>query len=274
MDDQTIIREIAFLKQYLEMQIQANEARHEQRVLADQEFVRAALSSNDKRLDSMNEFRAALTDQSSRMLTRTEFEASRAALADKHDELRDFIDHRVNSEIAPIRERMELIGKPNWALMVSVVSIFLVMIAGVWLVIGLRIDAEVQPVSLGLTALQATHTAESAALTNATLMESTSAQDHATSRADRAQLNERLRALEVTETANAAERRQQIATMNARLTEVETQFCANDLVRNLMHANDLRLFSMLWEKVFPNNHYPTNNAYYPRVCQENTTPKD
>jgi hypothetical protein len=71
--------------------------------------------------------------------------------------------------------------------------------------------------------------------------------------------------------ANAGERRAQFGVMAARLTEVETQFCGSDVVRNLMHANDLRLFSILWHKVFPDSTLPTDNAFYPRICRENAT---
>ena len=47
--------------------------------------------------------------------------------------------------------------------------------------------------------------------------------------------------------------------------EIETQFCAQDIVRNLMHATDMRNLSILWEKEF-GSAYPTNNAYYPTIC--------
>jgi hypothetical protein len=49
------------------------------------------------------------------------------------------------------------------------------------------------------------------------------------------------------------------------LIEVETQFCAQDIVRNLMHANDLRNISILWEKEF-GSPYPISNTYYPTIC--------
>lgn len=51
--------------------------------------------------------------------------------------------------------------------------------------------------------------------------------------------------------------------------ESETQFCANDIVRNLMHANELRTTSLLWQKVF-GVPYPTDNAYYPTICHKPT----
>lgn len=49
------------------------------------------------------------------------------------------------------------------------------------------------------------------------------------------------------------------------LHEIETQFCGEDIVRNLMHANDQRQASIMWEKVFGTK-YPTDNAYYPTIC--------
>lgn len=55
------------------------------------------------------------------------------------------------------------------------------------------------------------------------------------------------------------------AAMKRDLNEVETQFCASDIVRNLMHANDLRVQSLLWGKVFESS-YPIANAYYPTIC--------
>lgn len=53
--------------------------------------------------------------------------------------------------------------------------------------------------------------------------------------------------------------------METALSEIETQFCAQDIVRNLMHANDMRQMSILWEKQF-GLPYPIGNAYYPTIC--------
>ena len=41
-------------------------------------------------------------------------------------------------------------ARPNWALLASLISIMFVMIAGIWLVFGLKIDASPIPVSLSL----------------------------------------------------------------------------------------------------------------------------
>jgi len=56
-----------------------------------------------------------------------------------------------------------------------------------------------------------------------------------------------------------------IGTLSRDEREVETQFCANDIVRNLMHANEQRELAILWEKVYGSK-YPTDNAYYPNIC--------
>jgi hypothetical protein len=61
--------------------------------------------------------------------------------------------------------------------------------------------------------------------------------------------------------------RADMAATRADLREVETQFCGSDIVRNLMHANDLRLLSILWHKNFPDAIFPTDNAYLPTHLQ-------
>jgi hypothetical protein len=49
------------------------------------------------------------------------------------------------------------------------------------------------------------------------------------------------------------------------MNEIETQFCGEDIVRNLMHANDMRTMALLWEKTFAGR-MPTDNAFYPSIC--------
>jgi hypothetical protein len=62
--------------------------------------------------------------------------------------------------------------------------------------------------------------------------------------------------------------RTDIAGIRRDLVEVETQFCAEDAMRNLMHANDLRDFAMLWGKTM-GSELPISNAFYPQIgrCQ-------
>lgn len=74
-------------------------------------------------------------------------------------------------------------------------------------------------------------------------------------------LTERIRTLEGKADTNGIN----IATMQTKLTEIETQFCASDIVRNLMHANDMREIAVLYEKLY-GQRKPTDNAFYPMIC--------
>jgi hypothetical protein len=76
-----INREIQILRDHYDTVIASNELRHEERVATDKEAVRLALMANEKRLDGMNEFRQALTDQSNMMITRHESESSHNSLS-------------------------------------------------------------------------------------------------------------------------------------------------------------------------------------------------
>jgi hypothetical protein len=47
--------------------------------------------------------------------------------------------------------------------------------------------------------------------------------------------------------------------------EIETQFCAADTTRNLIHASDLRNYAILYKQVF-GAEFPIGNAFYPTIC--------
>ena len=186
--------------------------------LMDQRFIMSersrdlALDANNKRLDGMNEFRQSLSDAAKMNITRTEVEA----------------------QFNAIREKFEQVLKPNWMMMVGVISLILTMITGVWLVIGLKIDTSTGPLDAKVAAM--------------------------------ASSTENTRVLVGTLTERVNVLRNDGATTKATMAEIESQFCAGDIVRNLMHAQDMRLVSMLWRKQFPDSPYPTDNSYYPRVC--------
>jgi hypothetical protein len=59
------------------------------------------------------------------------------------------------------------------------------------------------------------------------------------------------------------------ATMTAKLLEIETQFCGEDHIRNLTQAQNLRLVSLMWKKLFPESESPAGDSYYPSVCNRN-----
>lgn len=178
--------------------------------------LQAAIAANDKRLDSMNEFRNSLLEQNSRMITRMEAMAQIQALESK-----------TSSELSAIREKTDTIGKPNYVLGVSTISTLLALVAGLWVVLGLKIDTSTAPLSLLLEQVKATEMEHERSIT--TLQDQmrgqqtsiAEAQSHtAQSRSDRVQLNDRVRQIEVMIPQLSAERRGQIADLTDKITRL------------------------------------------------------
>lgn len=63
-----------------------------------------------------------------------------------------------------------------------------------------------------------------------------------------------------------------IKAMQRDLNELETEICAEDDLRNLMHADEMRAFAMLYEKI-EGRPYQIGNAFYPQVCRRTSTGK-
>jgi hypothetical protein len=98
-----------------------------------------ALAANEKRLDGLNEFRAALSDQANRMMTRAEAIASAEATATQ-----------IRGEFAGLRERVDRHDDPDYLLWGVVVTALVGLAAGLWMVIGLKIDQATAPLALQL----------------------------------------------------------------------------------------------------------------------------
>ena len=58
-----------------------------------------------------------------------------------------------------------------------------------------------------------------------------------------------------------------LAETEGKLIDVQNQLCAQDTVRNVMHANDSRVIAQMWEKIFPGSNYQLGNSFYPVVGQ-------
>jgi hypothetical protein len=256
---------IGNLREHYDLIIDANEKRWQTILNAQKEALRVAADANDKRFTVLNGFREAMADQGSRMLTRQEAENNIKALQEKIDAHRAAMESRVEAEIKPMQARLEEVGRPNWALMTSMASAAFLVVAAVWMIIGLKIDATMSPLALEMGQIRVAQTTHTNSITSLTNLATASTAADVSSRTDRDQLNLRMRAAE---TANSS-RRTEHSVLEARMVEIETQFCARDIISNLMHANDLRLLSMLWRKTFDGSTYPTDNVFYPKVCNQN-----
>jgi len=258
---------MANLQQHIELIITSNERRWEAVEKAHERALTVAAEANDKRFAALNGFREAMADQATRMLTRQEADASREALLEKIEAHRAAMENRVEAEVKPMQARLEEVGRPNWALMTSMASAAFLVVAAVWMIIGLKIDATMSPLTLELTRMRTSEATTATSLTTLNNLATASTAADSASRSDRDQLNVRVRTLET----GLAARRTEQSVMEARMVEIETQFCSRDNISNIMHAFDLRLFSMIWGKVFPGTVFPTDNAFYPKVCNQNVT---
>lgn len=266
MDDEAR-QAIAALRDHFELVISANEKRWETVERSHERALQVAADANDKRFSALNGFREAMADQGSRMLTREEAESNKNALLEKIESHRSALENRVEAEVRPMQARLEEVGRPNWALMTSMASAAFLVVAAVWMIIGLKIDATMSPLGLAMSEMRTAQGITSEHVATLINQATASTAADAGSRSDRDQLNTRVRALE---SANAS-RVTQLSVLDARMVEIETQFCSRDNISNIMHAFDLRLEAMLWAKVFQGSIFPTDNAFYPKVCNQNVS---
>jgi hypothetical protein len=277
MIDPEIQRELDSMRALFNRELVCFRELTDQRDETRMEAFRVALAANEKRLDAMQEIRQLLADQGGRMVTRAESESAIGVVAERVEQNRVSLETRLEVVTKPLAERMEQnrvsieariesIIRPKWTLMASVFSICLGLVGGAWVLTGLKVDAAVQPVALTVAQVRTQANVDTERLRALETSSAGFVQAAAASVSDREQLNSRLRQLEAMVPSNAAERRSQYSVMQAKLVEIETQFCASDIVRNLMHAHDMRVTSLMWSKVYPGDKLPTDNAYYPQVC--------
>jgi hypothetical protein len=255
-------KELERLKAHLLLVIDTNDRRYEERAKSEKVALSAALAANDKRLDGMNEFRGVLSDQAARAVTRAEFEASRDASREDAELSKQHFDQQLRTELSPLRARIDEIGRPNWTLLISSMSALAVLVTGIWIVIGLRIDATVSPVGLAVAATEATVKYNTGVIH---ALEQTTTGLSASSSETRKDV-ENLKLVDNASAQQLGESRARGAEIKAKLIEIETQFCASDTVRNVNLAHEMRLLSLLWGKTFPGQHLPSDNAFYPKVC--------
>lgn len=239
--------------------ITALERLYEQRFIDNAKARDLALAANNARLDSMNEFRNSLNDTTNKMMTRVE------ALT-----VLESASNKTNADVAVLRDKLEESLRPNYPFIIGLLTVAATVLAGVWLIIGLKIEATITPNGMSIVSLQEHSRQVDTQLASIDKMANDSSQADLVSKSDRAQLGARLTVIESAFASGSADRRGKEESMRQKLVEVETQFCASDIVRNLMHAQNMRIESIMWSKLFSDTHMPTDNAFYPKVCNRNT----
>lgn len=94
----------------------ANDLRYEQRFRSSEEAVRKAEQAAEKRFESVNEFRAALSDQQRDLMPRPEAEVLLRSLTEKYDTL--------------VKGRSENVGMKNgWAYAIAAIGVVVAILA-------------------------------------------------------------------------------------------------------------------------------------------------
>lgn len=233
-----------------------------------------------------DEVRATLTERTEASRTSTEgrLVLLGSAFADKLEQYRTARDSRSEADLAPLRASIEAQGRPNWGLIIACAAVVFGIVSGGWLVIGLKIDGSMAPITLDLAATKTVGIQTAERVRGMEAAVSLSTQADGTSRVDRSQLNDRIRSLETvippasTIAAQQVNVEKQMNTIverlstlrtsvnkqEAALVEIETQFCGQDNLRNQTHAFDQRLVAMMWKKLY-GEEMPISNAFYAHV---------
>lgn len=211
------------------------------------------------------------------------------------------------NKLDSLAEKMEANRKPNFALIALLCTIVLAIIPGIWFVINNSVANSIAPVTSRLAQVEVGNTERDARLLEVTRSNNEQSRDisnllrdatagnselhrdtdsinkisehvaastaaDSASVTDRAQLNERVRAMETTMAATTANRSGQVAEINARLLEIEQQFHASSNIENMRWSQQNRENSMTFEKLHPGEHYPTS-AFFPSSIFQ-ATPTD
>jgi hypothetical protein len=259
---------VEILGDFLEQKQVANDELIKYRYEADRQALTAQLDAVHRRIENQEAFRTSFVEAQARAVTRQEFEAQIVGMRE-----------RLEESLAPINKTIAEQGKPNWMLLIGMTTVVLGVLSGCWLLIGLQINVATAPQVLAMEQLKSARAADQAiqAVAEGRLRQlesqaTSGVAADAESRTDRGRLNARVSTLETSIAQAEASRREAEAHFNTALTEIETQFCASDTVRNLIHAQDMRTASMLWAASHNGERLPTDNAFYPVVCNRGAPP--
>lgn len=250
------------LAAFIEQRHAGDMARLEERYAADQKALMVALATNEKRLDGMNEFRGAMTDNAARTVTRVEFEAERR-----------FTAQSLAQAIKPLVDHVDLLSRTNWPLMIGYATVVLSLLGGCWLLIGLQISVAETPLALAIEQLKSTTgTAGSELAAVESRVRSLEQQAGATasfaseSKADRGNLTAHAASLDAQISSDRTERRANEARFGASLVEIETQFRNVSGTFNAATDKEEQWFAVIWAKVFPGTNFP-RSYFRPSLSQ-------
>jgi len=121
----------------LDLRLAVLEATLLERSTAQERALNVAMTANEKRLDTMNEWRATYADLVTNTMSRTEITAALQGIVEQ-----------TRGELSSLRDRVAALGAPDYLLWGVVVSALSGLAFGIWLLIGLKIDNATMPLAL------------------------------------------------------------------------------------------------------------------------------
>lgn len=215
------------------------------------------------------------------VMQRTEANSTAIALLKQSvDDVRSSVSNLTTTVNAYIKSDLER-KQPNWAQWGVLASFIVAIVAGIWVVLALKINAEVYPLAQEI--------AQNKVFVNTLANETSSFRDRVSgdvavlrdkvalitsqnqaSLDDRSQLNKALLEVQRLATANQAAISTEITERSANEREIETQFDADGQLRNLQFVEQQRLNAILWN--MNSNHmgaYPTAPFFMPNISSRN-----
>jgi hypothetical protein len=173
----------------------------------------------------------------------------------------------LRASMGALSSKLDEKSKTNWPAIALAIS----MVPAVWLFVTTYTQNAVAPVVASTQLNTKSLETLSSVVQGLQQVSAGSTAADVASRTDRAQLNDRVRAMESDLAKEVADRRAFSSETVAKEIEIETQFCEQGHIVNIMHAVDLRNAAFIWHKV-TGDIYPTDNAYYPVVCHQGQGP--
>lgn len=115
--------DIISLREYVDVRFEAQERAVNAALLAAQKAVEKAETAAEKRFESVNEFRATLSDQARLLMPRAEAEANQKAIELRLDEITRKLDRR-DSQGVGLHQ--------GWLVLASVISLIVAIAAVIW----------------------------------------------------------------------------------------------------------------------------------------------
>lgn len=253
----------------LEQKMADNDRFYQQRYDFDQSALKVALQTSDHRLEVLNGHKQEMIADRALMMPR---ELATKMITDAQEKInlsRESMATRIDGQMRALETRVETIGRPNWLMLASSIGVITAVVSGLFIVIGLKIDAAVSPVTLEIAQIKTNAAAQESRLAERTanrerqintlqarvaandVEAGASTQAIAQFRAIQVVNSGRISMIEQGMAAGMSERKSAVASINGQMIELETQFKLVSTVINLMKDDTHQMISALWSKVDP-----------------------